>query len=69
MAPGLLSLPLAQRLDLVQALWDSIAAEQAAPAATSQERQLIDQRLEVFLVDGDPGQDALLALEELEQAL
>jgi putative addiction module component (TIGR02574 family) len=50
----LLTLPLAQRLELVQTLWDSIAAEQNGPELTDADRQLIDQRLESFLADGDP---------------
>jgi putative addiction module component (TIGR02574 family) len=51
MAQELLNLPLAQRLELMQELWDSIAAEQAGPAAPAHERQLIDQRLEAFSVN------------------
>ncbi len=58
----LLTLPLALRLELVQTLWDSIAAEQVGPALTDTDRQLIDQRLESFLADGDPGLEADAAL-------
>ncbi len=65
----LLTLPLAQRLELVQTLWDSIAAEQNGPDLTDADRQLIDQRLESFLADGDPGVDADAALDSIEQSL
>ncbi|MGB7564299.1 MAG: addiction module protein [Prochlorococcaceae cyanobacterium] len=65
----LLTLPLAQRLELVQTLWDSIAAEQIGPELTEADRQLIDQRLENFLADGDPGLDADAVLDSLEQIL
>jgi putative addiction module component (TIGR02574 family) len=65
----LLTLPLAQRLELVQTLWDSIAAEQNAPDLTDADRQLIDQRLESFLVDGDLGLAADSVLAALEQSL
>ena len=65
----LLTLPLAQRLELVQTLWDSIAAEQMGPELSDADRQLIDQRLERFLADGDPGLDADAVLEALEQSL
>ena len=65
----LLTLPLAQRLELVQSLWDSIAAEQIGPELTEADRQLIDQRLENFLADGDPGLDADEVLDALEQTL
>lgn len=65
----LLTLPLAQRLELVQTLWDSIASEQIGPELTEADRQLIDQRLENFLADGDPGLDADEVLDALEQTL
>ncbi len=50
----LLTLLLAQRLELVQTLWDSIAAEQNGPELSDADCQLIDQRLERLLADGDP---------------
>jgi putative addiction module component (TIGR02574 family) len=65
----LLTLPLAQRLELVQTLWGSIAAEQIGPELTESDRQLIDQRLERFLADGDLGLDADEVLDTLEQSL
>ena len=65
----LLTLPLAQRLELVQTLWDSIAAEQIGPELTAADRQLIDQRLESFLADGDSGLDADQVLDALGQTL
>ena len=69
MVNDLLHLPLAQRLELVQTLWDSIAAEQVGPELTAADRQLIDQRLESFLADGDPGLDADQVLDALWQTL
>jgi putative addiction module component (TIGR02574 family) len=65
----LLTLPLAERLELVQTLWDSIAAEQIGPELTDADQPLIDQRLESFLADGDPGLDADAALGAIEQPL
>lgn len=65
----LLTLPLAQRLELVQTLWDSIAAEQRGPELTDSDQQLIDRRLDCFLADGDPGDDADAVLDGLEQSL
>ena len=61
-----LTLPLGQRLELVQTLWDSIAAEQMGPELTEADRQLIDRRLESFRADGDPGLDAEAALDAIE---
>ena len=65
----LLTLPLGQRLELVQTLWDSIAAEQMGPELTEADRQLIDQRLESFRSEGDAGLDADAALDAIEQSL
>jgi putative addiction module component (TIGR02574 family) len=69
MGSDLLNLPLVQRLELVQTLWDSIAAEQQAVAATAQEQRLVAERIHAFRLDGNPGEDAMLVLAELEQAL
>ncbi|KEF41904.1 MAG: hypothetical protein ER33_08535 [Cyanobium sp. CACIAM 14] len=69
MVNDLLTLPLAQRLELVQTLWDSIAAEQIGPELSEADRKLIDQRLESFLSDGDPGLDAHQVLDALGHAL
>ena len=69
MVNDLLTLPLVQRLELVQTLWDSIAAEQIGPELTDADRQLINQRLESFLADGNPGLDADAALGAIEQSL
>ena len=66
MGSDLLNLPLAQRLELVQALWDSIAAEQQGPAATPEEQGLVAARLQAFRLDGNPGDDARRVLDELE---
>jgi putative addiction module component (TIGR02574 family) len=63
----LLTLPLGQRLELVHTLWDSIAAEQMGPEFTEADRQLINQRLESFRADGDPGLGAHAALDAIEQ--
>ncbi|MFN6338445.1 MAG: hypothetical protein ACK41W_06935 [Cyanobacteriota bacterium] len=69
MGSELLNLPLRQRLEQVQTLWDSIAAEQQGPAATPDEQGLVAARLEAFRLDGHPGDDAWRVLDELEQAL
>ena len=69
MGSELLSLPLEQRLELVQTLWDSIAAERQGPPATAEEQRLVAERLEAFRLDGNPGEEALLVLDALEQSL
>ena len=62
-------LPLAQRLELGQTLRDSIAAGQNGPELTDADRQLIDQRLESFLADGEPDFDTTAALDPIKQSL
>ena len=69
MVNDLLTLPLAERLELVQTLWDSIAAEQSAPELSDADRQLIEKRMEAYLADGDPGLDAEAVLDAIEQSL
>ena len=69
MVNDLLTLPLAQRLELVQTLWDSIAAEQIGPELTDADQQLIDQRMESFMTDGETGLDADAVLAAIEQSL
>jgi putative addiction module component (TIGR02574 family) len=64
----LLTLPLAERLEQVQTLWDSIVAKQRGLEFTDVNRQLFDQRLESFLVDGDLGLDAVGVLDAIEQS-
>lgn len=63
MLNDLLTLPLPQRQELVQTLWDSIAVEQVGPELTDADRQLIDQRLDRFLAGRDPGLDADVVLD------
>jgi len=64
----LLTPSLAERLEQVQTLWNSIAAEQSGPELTDVNRQLTDQRLESFLVDGDLGLDAVGVFDAIEQS-
>ena len=38
-------------------------------AATAEAQRLIAERMQGFCLDGNPGEDAMLVLEELEQTL
>ncbi|MBS0571619.1 MAG: addiction module protein [Proteobacteria bacterium] len=51
-------LPVAQRLDLVEELWDSIAADQGALPLTDAQRAMLDGRLDAYEIDGNPGRPA-----------
>ncbi len=45
-AADVLDLPVAERLELVQGIWDSIAAVPEALPLTEEDKRLIDERLE-----------------------
>jgi len=49
----LFELPIEQRIHFVEALWDSIAADQGALALTPEQRAELDQRLLAYELDGD----------------
>lgn len=53
---ALRDLPVEQRLHLVEELWDSIAADQGALALTDAQRRELDQRLDAYEADRNPGQ-------------
>ncbi|PSN19102.1 hypothetical protein C7271_09070 [filamentous cyanobacterium CCP5] len=40
------ALPLEERIHIVQAIWDSIAAEQAYPDLTDAQKQELDRRID-----------------------
>jgi putative addiction module component (TIGR02574 family) len=48
-------LPVAERIRLVEDLWDSIAADQQTLPLTAEQRAEIDRRLDAYEVDRDPG--------------
>jgi putative addiction module component (TIGR02574 family) len=54
-AADTLELPVAERLRLVQDIWDSIAAAPEAVALTEEDKRLIDERLEACLQDPQAG--------------
>jgi len=51
------SLPMSERLDIVELLWDSIAAESDSIPLSDTQAQLIDQRLESHNNDTKSGTD------------
>ncbi|MBI5461560.1 MAG: addiction module protein [Gammaproteobacteria bacterium] len=48
-------LPLAERIRLVEDLWDSIASDQKALPLTPEQQAELDRRLDAYANDGDPG--------------
>ncbi len=51
-------LPIDQRLDALEALWDSIAGDQGALPVTDGHRAELDRRLEAYTADGERGAPA-----------
>ena len=58
-----------ENLQLIESLWDSIAADPSALPITAADREELDQRLAEFEADGDVGRDATSVLDEIRQRL
>ena len=69
MASKLQDLPLEERLKLVEDLWDSIAAEEQNLALTGAQRKVLDERLDEYELDGDPGEPAEAVVERIRRSL
>ena len=69
MATKLQDLPLEQRLKLVEDLWDSIAAEEKGIPLTEAQRRLLDERLNEYELDGEPGELAHVVADRIRRAL
>ncbi len=59
------ALSIEDRIDLVQAIWDSIAAEQAYPDLTEAQQEELDRRI----ADREANPDNLLTWEEIKASL
>ena len=63
------ALSIEEKLELIEELWNSITADQAALPVTDEQRQELDLRLGEFEADGDLGRDATSVLDEIRQRL
>jgi len=63
------ALSIEEKLELIEELWNSIAADQATLPVTDEQRHELDLRLQEFEADGDLGRDATSVLEEIRQRL
>jgi putative addiction module component (TIGR02574 family) len=62
-------LPVEARLDLVEELWDSIAADQGALPLTDAQRAELDRRLDAYALDGNPGRLANEVIADIRKRL
>ena len=62
-------LPLDQRIQLVEELWDSIAAEQGALPLSSEQHAELDRRLDAYELDRNAGRPADEVLEDIRKRL
>ena len=66
---GIDRLSLAERILLVEDIWDSIAAEQNALPLPPEQRRELDRRLEAYRVDGNRGTPAGESIERIRRAV
>ncbi len=60
-------LPVEERIKLVEALWDSIAADQNALALTPDQKAELDRRLDAYAVDKNRGRLAADAIADIRR--
>tara|TARA_R110002073_G_C9259522_1_gene563303 strand:+ start:86 stop:295 length:210 start_codon:yes stop_codon:yes gene_type:complete len=63
------NLPISEKIQLVEDLWDSIASEQEAMILTPEQKSELDDRLNSFEIDGNIGRPFKKALDEIRQKL
>ena len=58
-----------EKIQLIEELWDSIAADQASLPLTEEQKAELDARVDEFEADGDLGREATIVLDEIRQRL
>ncbi len=69
MIANLNTLPIDQRIQLVEDLWDSIAQDKAVLNITKDQKAELDLRLEAYSVDGDQGNDINVVMDKIRKQL
>lgn len=69
MIVNLRELPIDERIRLVEDLWDSIAADEAALQLKAEQREELDRRLDAYEFDGDKGRLAAEAVANIRRKL
>ena len=69
MSAKLKDLPLDERIQIVEDLWDSIAADQKALPLTAEQKAELDRRLDAYEVDKNRGRLASDAVADIRRKL
>jgi len=69
MNTNLKDLPIAEKVRLVEDLWDSIASDQESLPLTQEQRDELDRRLAAYEADGDIGRPAAEVVKDLRSRL
>ena len=69
MKTSLHTIPIGERIRLVEDLWDSIAADQDNLPLTDEQRNELDRRLDAYETDKIEGREAGEVIAEIKQRL
>jgi len=69
MKANLRTLPIDQRIRLVEDIWDSIAADQVALPLTDEQRDELDRRLDAYESDKMKGREATVVITDIKKRL
>ncbi len=69
MTDNLRTLPIAERIRMVEDLWDSIAYDQAGLLLTDDQRTELDRRLDAYETDGIKGRIASKVIADIRKRL
>jgi len=69
MIDNLNTLPIVEKIQLVEDLWDSIAADQSSLPLTAEQRSELDKRLDSYESDGIEGRVASEVISDIRKRL
>jgi len=69
MIANLNTLPIDEKIRLVEDLWDSIAEEKSVLPITKEQKTELDSRLEAYALDGNKGREAKLVFSDIRNRL
>ena len=69
MLVNLLTLPVEERIQIVEDLWDSIAVDQEVLSLTNEQKNELDFRLNNYKIDGNKGRKASEVIADIRNKL